>query len=199
MSKSVTIPQIGADPLVIKINQDEELKFKAGQTYTVSDEVAAVIENILASFPQESGKNAPLVPSPSVADAGKVIKVDEDGNYALGEGGSGGTVVVTISNIRPVSQTSFNADSSMFSWEIYNKLLEGKTVQAVIDLTPLGGSYIYFVNISNISPDENKESIIAYAYVVLPGADTYSLTIYGSEQGHPGDYFNALLTIIREH
>ena len=88
MSKSITIPEIGADPLVVRIDGKEPEEFQAGETYTVSDDVAAIIENIIASFPQESGKNAPLVPSPSVSDAGKAVVVGEDGNFTFGEAGT---------------------------------------------------------------------------------------------------------------
>lgn len=96
MSQSITIPVIGADPLIVVIDGQNAQEFKAGATYTVSDEVAAVIENIIASFPQESGKNAPLVPSPSVADAGKVVSVGSDGQYKLGDDAGSDLPVPTI-------------------------------------------------------------------------------------------------------
>ena len=39
------------------------------------------------------------IPTPTASDDGKVITVDENGNYVLGEGGgSGGAVVVNITN-----------------------------------------------------------------------------------------------------
>ena len=88
MSKSVKIPNIGADPLIITIGNDS-YTYQAGETYTVPDNVAEVLTNLVNSFPKEGTPNVPVIaPKPAVADAGKVLGVDEDGNYALTEGGA---------------------------------------------------------------------------------------------------------------
>ena len=85
MSKTVKIPSF-TEPKFVCIINEKRYEYQAGITTTVPDEVADLIEMINASIPQESGKNAPVVPSPSKADAGKTVVVNEDGVYVLYEG-----------------------------------------------------------------------------------------------------------------
>ena len=56
MSKTITIPAdwMGSNPLVIDINTEPKHYYEVGQTYTVSDEEAALIEDALAMYPKEA-------------------------------------------------------------------------------------------------------------------------------------------------
>lgn len=73
-------------------------------------------------------------------DTGKTFLYDEADTewveYSAG-GGGGGVVPVTFTNITPSSQTTFSATASMTGAEILNAILEGKSVNAVIDGRPM--------------------------------------------------------------
>jgi negative regulator of replication initiation len=63
----VTIPSIGADPLIVEINNDR-YSYRAGETYEVPEDVAAVINNLIASMPSKSK------PSREASSGGTKIK-----------------------------------------------------------------------------------------------------------------------------
>ena len=69
-------------------------------------------------------------------DTGKSFLYDEANTewveFAEG-GGEGGTVVVTFTDVTPVSQTEFRSTASMTGAEIFDAILAGKSVNAVVD------------------------------------------------------------------
>lgn len=71
---TVTIPSIGADPLIVEINNDR-YSYRAGETYEVMEDVAQVIESLIASFPKE-GRTP-------VGGGGVMIVGVQDGTYTL--------------------------------------------------------------------------------------------------------------------
>lgn len=60
-----------------------------GAFYSVQD-VNVLLEN--------AGGGGADLPTPTVADAGSVVVVDNEGKYALGEAGGGGTIVNIVDN-----------------------------------------------------------------------------------------------------
>ena len=57
-----------------------------------NDMILSAVQQLTTEVQRVEGKvnKVPAIPAPAVADAGKVLGVDEDGDYALVEGGGGG-------------------------------------------------------------------------------------------------------------
>ena len=120
-------------------------------------------------------------------DTGKTFLYDEANTewveYAEG-GGEGGTVVVTFTDVTPVSETEFTSTASMTGAEILDAILAGKSVNAVVDgrLMSMGVmqipiyasttdvSYVWGMSIIGWNPSTLLTSRIAYLKISYANA-----------------------------
>lgn len=135
-----------------------------GTFYSVQD-VNKLLEN------SEGGD----LPTPTVADAGKAVVVDEEGKYALGEGGSGGDnlfiVNITADNEdliadKPFSEilTAFSAGKIIFYsvmgvYALANVINEsGGTINSIgaCVVTVMGQGESSMLNVSQISVNSDN-------------------------------------------
>lgn len=73
------------------------------------------------------------IPTPTASDDGKVITVDEEGNYVLGEaGGSGASVVFCTFDMTDPKGSGYNTyfESDMTAEEIWTAMMNGTIVYA---------------------------------------------------------------------
>lgn len=120
-----------------------------GAFYSVQD-VNVLLENA-------GGGGGGELPTPTVADAGKAVVVDEEGKYALGEASDSGTVVNIVDN-----------DGTLELDKSYNEIKA-----AVLD-----GNNITILEVGNIPGGYVAETSFLKSIYANPGAGQYIVTLF---------------------
>ena len=134
-----------------------------GAFYSVQD-VNVLLEN--------AGGGGGDLPTPTVADAGSVVVVDEAGKYALGEGG-GGLVVNMVYNAtddRTELDKSYN--------EIKTALLNGDNITVLGSVETQQGYSATTYSIRNIKTNTTETEFIVSLYSFIDEEDTLIIDAY---------------------
>lgn len=202
MSKTITIPDIGYNPINLRINCTDYV-FHAGETATVPDDVAALLAGIVESFPKpaEDGyrtKPATIgdvedmiaagggtgLPEVTTDDNGKFLGVQE-GEWAKADAPSGGTYDVDFEVTESGGVYSATTDANLN--DALDAIEAGKIVLGVASLTE---GYMTFFRVVSCSEDSIVFGAITYnqtpvyTRVVWSGTgvviEIYPLTVAGS-------------------
>lgn len=135
-----------------------------GAFYSVQD-VNVLLEN--------AGGGGGDLPTPTVADAGSVVVVDEAGKYALGEAGGGGLVVNMAYNAtddRTELDKSYN--------EIKTALLNGDNITVLGSVETQQGYSATTYSIRNIKTNTTETEFIVSLYSFIDEEDTLIIDAY---------------------
>lgn len=135
-----------------------------GAFYSVQD-VNVLLEN--------AGGGGGDLPTPTVADAGSVVVVDEAGKYALGEAGGGGLVVNMVYNAtddRTELDKSYN--------EIKTALLNGDNITVLGSVETQQGYSATTYSIRNIKTNTTETEFIVSLYSFIDEEDTLIIDAY---------------------
>lgn len=110
MSSNIKIPTIGANPLVVIVN-NKRYEFKAGEEVMVNDEVREVIENLVASFPKKWKRSVepPIIKTSYVVDASDVASISNEGQPDFDLCYGNPDLVIEDNNIYAVPETDYLA------------------------------------------------------------------------------------------
>lgn len=132
-----------------------------GAFYSVQD-VNVLLENA-------GGGGGGELPTPTVADAGSVVVVDEQGKYALGEaGGGGGILTVTVSG----TPTSRTLDKNYK--EITEAITNGITPIFVSTVSIPGSNIVEYFILAAITNNGESTYGVVLAKINSQGADPVS-------------------------
>lgn len=134
-----------------------------GAFYSVQD-VNVLLEN--------AGGGGGDLPTPTVADAGSVVVVDEAGKYALGEGG-GGLVVNMVYNA-----TDDRAELDKSYNEIKTALLNGDNITVLGSVETQQGYSATTYSIRNIKTNTTETEFIVSLYSFIDEEDTLIIDAY---------------------